>query len=209
MMNRVRALPVAWTKTGRASWCTSVPSREPPTSTRPSLRPYACPSLHMSKSKQQPVGVSLVAGVIAGAVEGLATYPTVRHTLDRTKRALVSYVAKAMKLELKRTLHPFTTGLCQNPSPVRIFNSRSKGSPATCSQSARVCEAHICAFLQPPGLGSIIQSTIRKKGVLGLYTGCGALIAGNSLKAGVRFLGYDSFKGALQDYQVSDTHTLI
>lgn len=133
MMNRVRALPVAWTKTGRVSWCTSVPSREPPTSTRPSLRPYACPSLHMSKSKQQPVGVSLVAGVIAGAVEGLATYPTVRHTLDRTKRALVSYVAIAMKLELKRTLHPFTTGLCQNPSPVRIFNSRSKGSPATCS----------------------------------------------------------------------------
>lgn len=36
-------------------------------------------------------------------------------------------------------------------------------------------------------------------GVRGLYAGCSALVAGNALKAGVRFLSYDSIKLAVAD----------
>ena len=49
----------------------------------------------------------------------------------------------------------------------------------------------------------MIKTTLRDKGVIGLYAGCGALVAGNSVKAGVRFVTYDTFKGMLADSQVS------
>jgi solute carrier family 25 citrate transporter 1 len=48
-------------------------------------------------------------------------------------------------------------------------------------------------------LTSIITQTIRQKGIQGLYSGAGALIAGNALKAGVRFMTYDSIKALLVD----------
>jgi solute carrier family 25 citrate transporter 1 len=37
---------------------------------------------------------------------------------------------------------------------------------------------------------------------MGFYSGVGALVAGNSLKAGVRFLSYDKFKTMLVDQDV-------
>jgi solute carrier family 25 citrate transporter 1 len=60
----------------------------------------------------------------------------------------------------------------------------------------------ICPPQQPPGLWEITKSTYARQGILGFYSGVGALVAGNSLKAGVRFLSYDSFKGMLVDEQV-------
>ncbi|TIB77574.1 hypothetical protein E3Q22_03010 [Wallemia mellicola] len=45
----------------------------------------------------------------------------------------------------------------------------------------------------------IIKSTISEHGVKGLYSGCSALVIGNAVKAGVRFLSYDSFKKSLVD----------
>ncbi|KZS95447.1 mitochondrial tricarboxylate transporter [Sistotremastrum niveocremeum HHB9708] len=48
---------------------------------------------------------------------------------------------------------------------------------------------------------TIIRNTLKEKGVIGLYSGCGALVVGNSVKAGVRFLSYDQFKNALADKQ--------
>lgn len=50
---------------------------------------------------------------------------------------------------------------------------------------------------------SIAKTTYARSGVLGFYSGVGALVAGNSLKAGVRFLAYDKFKAALVDSEVS------
>lgn len=50
---------------------------------------------------------------------------------------------------------------------------------------------------------TILRSTIREKGVAGLYSGCSALVIGNSVKAGVRFVSYDHFKNMLADGQVS------
>ncbi|KJA22649.1 hypothetical protein HYPSUDRAFT_1084048 [Hypholoma sublateritium FD-334 SS-4] len=45
----------------------------------------------------------------------------------------------------------------------------------------------------------IIKDTLKTKGVKGLYSGCSALVVGNSLKAGVRFVSYDYFKHQLAD----------
>jgi len=46
---------------------------------------------------------------------------------------------------------------------------------------------------------AIIRSTFQTKGFTGLYSGCSALIVGNSVKAGVRFVSYDHFKQKLSD----------
>lgn len=48
---------------------------------------------------------------------------------------------------------------------------------------------------------AIIRDTVRTKGITGLYSGCMALVLGNSLKAGVRFVSYDHFKQMLADPQ--------
>lgn len=50
---------------------------------------------------------------------------------------------------------------------------------------------------------AIARSTIKSHGVAGLYSGCGALVAGNAIKAGVRFLSYDQIKAQLVDSEVS------
>ena len=49
---------------------------------------------------------------------------------------------------------------------------------------------------------AIIRDTLKTKGVAGLYSGCTALVVGNSLKAGVRFVTYDYFKHKLADDKV-------
>jgi len=46
---------------------------------------------------------------------------------------------------------------------------------------------------------TILRTTLREKGVTGLYAGCSALVVGNSVKAGVRFVSYDHFKSMLAD----------
>ncbi|VDB94058.1 unnamed protein product [Peniophora sp. CBMAI 1063] len=58
---------------------------------------------------------------------------------------------------------------------------------------------------------AIIKNTIRTQGVTGLYAGCTALAAGNSLKAGVRFVSYDYFKSKLADSEgkVSAPRSLV
>lgn len=48
---------------------------------------------------------------------------------------------------------------------------------------------------------AIIKGTLRTKGITGLYSGCTALVVGNSAKAGVRFVSYDYFKQKLGDSQ--------
>lgn len=48
----------------------------------------------------------------------------------------------------------------------------------------------------------IVKHTLKTGGVTALYSGCGALVVGNGLKAGVRFMTYDSIKELLRDEQV-------
>lgn len=56
-----------------------------------------------------------------------------------------------------------------------------------------------------------MKETLSKHGVTGLYSGCGALVAGNALKAGVRFFSYDKFKGRLvnQEGKLTGPRSLI
>ncbi|KAJ7583926.1 mitochondrial tricarboxylate transporter [Mycena floridula] len=58
---------------------------------------------------------------------------------------------------------------------------------------------------------TIIRETLKTQGVTGLYSGCMALVIGNALKAGVRFVSYDYFKQKLQDPQgkVSAPRSLV
>lgn len=46
---------------------------------------------------------------------------------------------------------------------------------------------------------TIVRNTVRDKGITGLYSGCSAVVIGNSVKAGVRFVTYDHFKSMLAD----------
>ena len=53
-----------------------------------------------------------------------------------------------------------------------------------------------------PGQGNILQQlrgTISSEGMTAIYTGCTTLVAGTALKAGVRFLAFDSIKAKLVD----------
>jgi solute carrier family 25 citrate transporter 1 len=45
----------------------------------------------------------------------------------------------------------------------------------------------------------LIANVAKEQGVKSLYTGCGAFVIGNTVKAGVRFLGFDSIKQILRD----------
>jgi solute carrier family 25 citrate transporter 1 len=58
-------------------------------------------------------------------------------------------------------------------------------------------------FRQRESPFQVIRHTIRTQGVKGLYAGCSALVVGNGVKAGVRFLSYDTFKSMLADKEVS------
>ncbi|OJJ06297.1 hypothetical protein ASPVEDRAFT_55965 [Aspergillus versicolor CBS 583.65] len=50
----------------------------------------------------------------------------------------------------------------------------------------------------PPSSVSLLQSTLRSQGILGLYAGCTALATSNALKASIRFFAFSSSKGWLQ-----------
>ncbi|EIN05788.1 mitochondrial tricarboxylate transporter [Punctularia strigosozonata HHB-11173 SS5] len=58
---------------------------------------------------------------------------------------------------------------------------------------------------------AVIRDTVRAKGIIGLYSGCTALMVGNATKAGVRFVSYDHFKSMLADAEgkVSAPRSLV
>jgi solute carrier family 25 citrate transporter 1 len=72
-----------------------------------------------------------------------------------------------------------------------------------------VCLSHspssklISAVTSYQGPISILRETIANKGITGIYAGCSALVIGNAVKAGVRFLSYDQYKALLRDENVS------
>jgi solute carrier family 25 citrate transporter 1 len=51
--------------------------------------------------------------------------------------------------------------------------------------------------------------TVKEKGVFGIYKGMSALVLGNSLKAGVRFLGFENYKRGLQSLGIDSTSGLV
>jgi solute carrier family 25 citrate transporter 1 len=65
--------------------------------------------------------------------------------------------------------------------------------------------ATLSMVIQPPGIVQIAKDTLRKHGVAGFYSGCGALVVGNALKAAVRFTSYDRFKTLMVNEEVHTT----
>ena len=145
------------------------PNLDPPPFLPPSILSMAPPS-------KEPLWASLTAGVLAGAIEGVVTYPT---EFVKTQSQFASQV-KGEKVSSRDLL-------------LLLLLSLEKLT-------------HLLALLrtwQPPGPIQIIKTTLATKGPLGLYAGCGALVVGNAVKAGVRFLSYDHYKSLLQDDNVS------
>ena len=62
-----------------------------------------------------------------------------------------------------------------------------------------------------PGLIDIAKDTFQRRGIVGFYSGVGALVAGNALKAAVRFFSYDQFKTLLvnQEGKLTGTRSLL
>ncbi|KAL7005601.1 hypothetical protein EMMF5_004846 [Cystobasidiomycetes sp. EMM_F5] len=53
---------------------------------------------------------------------------------------------------------------------------------------------------------TVAKETFNQRGVKGFYVGCNALVAGNAVKAAVRFFSYDQFKTLLADKDVSPVY---
>lgn len=43
-----------------------------------------------------------------------------------------------------------------------------------------------------------IRNTLRTRGIVGFYSGCGPVVIGNALKAGTRFFTYETIRDALR-----------
>lgn len=94
--------------------------------------------------------------------------------------------------------------------PTEYVKTRSQfasqaGVKVRCSPSSSPVVADLHVLLQPPGPIEIVRTTLKRSGIAGLYSGCGALVAGNAVKAGVRFFSYDKFKKALVNSEVRPT----
>ncbi|CZT52599.1 related to CTP1-Mitochondrial citrate transporter-member of the mitochondrial carrier (MCF) family [Rhynchosporium secalis] len=51
----------------------------------------------------------------------------------------------------------------------------------------------------PQGILETLRAIVKTEGISGLYTGCSTLAIGTAMKAGVRFLTFDTIKGKLMD----------
>ncbi|SCV73177.1 BQ2448_7102 [Microbotryum intermedium] len=121
------------------------------------------------KKKENPA-LALIAGATAGAVEGAATYPFEFLKTEAQFAQKVKHGTKASQ-RVQDAQH--------SPHPSLTVNH--------------------CSVPQPPGIIGIAKNTYARHGIRGFYSGVGALVAGNSLKAGVRFFSYDKFKKMLVD----------
>ena len=117
---------------------------------------------------------SLAAGTVAGAVEGVATYPT-------------EYVKTQAQLA-RQAAHPRRpTGSVLAARLGQTRNASMLSAPLRAPPAANGAIMHI------------VRDTMRTRGVVGFYAGCLPMATGNALKAGVRFLAYDSLRDALRD----------
>lgn len=87
--------------------------------------------------------------------------------------------------------------VCQDSRPVLNYQGPIGMSRAPLRRLPRLTR-------QSRGVIAIFSETLRMQGVRGIYAGSAALIAGNGMKAGVRFMSYDSIKEVLRDPNVGN-----
>lgn len=69
------------------------------------------------------------------------------------------------------------------------------------------CQFSASTLGVPASPSNLVATTFRQRGIAGFYSGCGALVVGNSAKAGVRFLSYDTIKDLLKNKETGKLST--
>ncbi|CAE7195956.1 unnamed protein product [Rhizoctonia solani] len=116
----------------------------------------------------------------------------------------INVVADAYTPEIEAALEPFVFELVQSH---KGSISAEHGLGLQKTQHLHYSKGQITK----DGPIAIIRDTWTKHGAKGFYSGCTALVVGNAVKAGVRFLSYDRFKRALADQngKVSAPRSLV
>lgn len=141
---------------------------------------------------------SLLAGTIAGAVEGFLTYPT---EFVKTQAQLASNAA-ASASSASSASADLVSKPKSMPGSVRYI---SYGALPThklnMAASAAAASAPTSTIAMPRAGASamqIVRDTWKAHGITGFFRGAGAMVTGNSAKAGVRFLTYDTIQNLLR-----------
>ncbi|MCO5613599.1 hypothetical protein L7F22_067876 [Adiantum nelumboides] len=124
--------------------------------------------------KQENSFHSLLAGLNAGAIEGIATYPT---EFVKTQAQLAHQQVRL--------------------SPSNKFST----TPKSIHDSVQVRSTHNITAIRPKqqiDITNIIRQTFQTRGIPGFYAGCIPMATGNALKAGTRFMVYDTIKDSLR-----------
>ncbi|GAC93379.1 tricarboxylate transport protein, mitochondrial precursor [Pseudozyma hubeiensis SY62] len=139
---------------------------------------------------------SLLAGTIAGAVEGFLTYPT---EFVKTQAQLASNAASSAALKSTATSKTIPSGvrhITYGALPAHKLNMAA--AAAATAPSTMTPRAGASAM-------QIVKDTYRTRGITGFFSGAGAMVTGNSAKAGVRFLTYDTIQNALRPKSTSSS----
>lgn len=136
---------------------------------------------------------SLAAGLIAGGVEGVATYPTEYiKTQAQLARQRDHSDGHAAHSSISR---PQIPSLQRRSAHSITFSQLAFATKVSFSSKKHAVAAPNSSPMQ------IIVSTYRLRGLQGFYAGCAPMATGNALKAGTRFLVYDRIKEALRSEQ--------
>lgn len=146
----------------------------------------------MSDGKRAPPSPmhSLLAGTIAGAVEGFLTYPT---EFVKTQAQLASNAVSASNAAASSSLS--ASKVKGSAGSVRFI------SYGTLPAHKMIITAGTSEPPKPQISGSalqIVRDTWKARGIAGFFSGAGAMVTGNSAKAGVRFLTYDTIQNMLR-----------
>lgn len=114
---------------------------------------------------------SFVAGATAGGIESAITYP---------------FEFAKTRLQLLRTL----------PS---VAETVAQGAPTADAAVSITEKAAKVAPRPATNPFSLIYQVVRNDGFGAIYAGCVPFVIGNTAKAGVRFLGFDTLRGMLRD----------
>lgn len=142
---------------------------------------------------------SLLAGTIAGAVEGFMTYPT---EFVKTQAQLASNAASASK-----TAASSAAGAVPKP-PAAAGSARFISYGALPAHKLNLTSGAYPAIpVSQTGASAtqIVRNTWKSHGITGFYRGACAMVVGNSAKAGVRFLTYDTIQNLLRPKATAPT----
>ncbi|TKY89343.1 hypothetical protein EX895_001874 [Sporisorium graminicola] len=149
---------------------------------------------------------SLLAGTIAGAVEGFLTYPTefVKTQAQLASNAAASASASASGSSVAASASASDAVKSKSmPGSVRYISygalpAHKLNIAATASAAATAPAPTVAMPRAGASAMQIVRDTWKVHGIPGFFRGAGAMVTGNSAKAGVRFLTYDTIQNLLR-----------